>query len=313
MKRRTKINLVVLCSLFLVLTVLWFSGSAGWLVRRAILPRFAPRKLGSSFMIFAFGPEERFTHDTRGVTLLLNPARAEDIVRGALPIASRVLPPGIFVHGFNIQCIWMPHGEKDSSMGVIPLWIVIDRNSGYEPVLKGRMPVNEINRYLKEDLEEGLTSREEWFFGHYEVIYQISFNSMRILSDTGVNAADGRRKLSLLADGKVRIKYDDKPISARTTADVHELRVEVDLTFIPRDDKFALSYEARVTELNMNVNNMLQWGDKRVAESLRKSLEKSMNRRKNKERAMKLKIPAWAARDMIVDLKLSDVQSIPEE
>ncbi len=313
MRRKTKINMVILCSLFVLLTAAWFGGGFGWLVRKVILPRVAPRKFGSSFMIYAFGPEERFTHDTRGVTLLLNPKRANTILKGALPLAHRFLPPGIFVHGFNMQCLWMPHGEKDSSMGVIPLWVVIDRNAGYEPVLKGRMPVDEINRYLKEDMEEGLTSREKWILGHYDIIYKISFESMRILSGTGINAAGGHRKLSLLADGQVRIKFDDKPISARATAKVKELKVEVDMTFIPRDDKFALSYEARVTGLKLNVNNMLPWGDKRIAESLRKSLEKSLNRRKNKERAMKLRIPGWAARDMIVDLKLSDAQVIPEE
>lgn len=277
----------------------------GWLIRKAVLPLFAPRKLGSSFMIYSFESEERFAHETRGVTLMLNPKRVKEIVRSALPLVGRYIPPGLLGHGFRAQCMWMPSGEKESSMGLIPLWIIIDRNAGYEPVLKGRMPINEVNAYLKKDMQEALASKEKWVFGSYVLLYEISFDDMRIISDTGANSLENHRKLSLTADGRVRITFDDNPISARTTAKVQDLKAEVDLTFVPRDDKFALAYDARVTELRLNVNNMLKWGDDKVAESLRKSLEKSLNRSKNKTKAMNLRIPEWAARDMIVDVQLS--------
>lgn len=309
MKKRTKINLVVLCVVFIFLLISWFGGGVGWFIRKAILPRFAPRKLGSSFMIYSFEAEERFEHESRGITLMLNPKRVKEIVRGAFPIGGRYMPPGLLDHGFHAQCMWMPHGEKDSSMGVVPVWIIIDRNAGYEPILKGRMPVNEVNTYLKKDMEEALASKEKWIFGSYIVLYEITFENMRIISGTGATSEENHRKLSLTADGRVRITFDDKPISARTTAKVKELKAEVDMTFVPRGDEYALVYEARVTDLRMNVNNMLKWGDERVAESLRKSLEKSLNRSKNKKKAMKLRIPEWAARDMIVDIQLSAAES----
>jgi hypothetical protein len=308
MKRRTRINVIVLSVLFVVFAVSWFTGGIGLAARKLILPRFAPRKIGSSFMIYSFGKNERFDHQTRGITLMMSPRRARDILRGAFPVAGRYVPPGLLGDGFRGQCMWLPHGEKDSSMGMIPIWLVIDASAGYEPVLKGRMPVDEFNKYVVADMDESLSSREEWIFGHYDLIYQIDFTDMRILSDTGVDLGENRRKLRLYADGRVRIKFDDDPISARTTAKVKELTAEIDMTFIPRDDKYALAYEAKVTELRLNVNNMLKWGDKKVAEKLRKSLEKSLNRKKNKERGMKLRIPEWAARDMIIDIQLSESQ-----
>ncbi len=308
MKRRTRINLIVLSSVFVLFMAAWFTGAIGLAVRKLVLPRLAPRKVGSSFMIYSFGQDQRFDHETRGIILMMNPDRAKEVLRGALPIASRYLPPGLFGDGFRGQCMWLPHGEKDSSMGMIPIWLVIDASVGYEPILKGRMPVDEVNKYLAEDMGNSLSSREEWVFGHYDLIYRITFEEMRILSDMGAEMGDNRRKLRIYADGKVRIKFDDDPISARTTAKVKELTAEIDLTFVPRDDKYALAYEAKVTELRLNVNNMLKWGDDKVAEKLRKSLEKSMNRKKNKERGMKLRIPEWAARDMIIDIQLYEVE-----
>jgi hypothetical protein len=306
MKRRTKRNLIVLTSLFVLLTAAWFGGGIGWLVRKTVLPMFAPRKLGSSFMIYSFESGERFAHESRGFSLLLSPERANAIVNGLLPLGGHFFPPGLVADGLNIQGLWMPRGEKDSSLSVIPVWVSIDKNVGYEPVLKGRMPIDEVNTYLEEDVADSLSSREEWVFGHYTVRYIISFDSMQIISDTGQSLKDGRRKLTLVADGAVRIHFDDEPISARSTADVKELEIVIDMTFIPKEEKYALSYEAKVTKLRLNVNNVLQWGDTKVSDSLRRSLERSMNRSKNKERAMKLRIPEWAVRDMLVDIQLSD-------
>ena len=308
MQRRKKISLIVLSVLFVLFVASWFSGGIGLLLRKAVLPRFAPRKLGSSFMIYSFGDTARFEHETRGITLMLNPERAADMLKGAYPSASRFMPPGLIGDGFRAECMWLPNGEKASSMGMIPIWVVVDRSVGYEPVLKGRMPLAEVNRYLDEDMKDGLVSTEEWIFGHYTLIYNISFEHMRIFSDTGSELTQNKRKLRLYADGRVQIKFDDEPVSARTTAKVKELTAEIDMTFVPRGDEYALSYEAKVTNLRLNVNNMLKWGDDKVAESLRKSLEKSLNRRKNKERALKLKIPEWAPRDIIVDLQLSGTE-----
>lgn len=305
MNRGKKVRLGIIAAILLSGAALWLAGGFGWCIRKCLLPALVPRNIGSSFVVYAFDSGERFEHEKRGITFIVSPERLEEMINGALPLAGKFVPPGLFVHGFNVQCIWMPNGETDSSMGLVPLWVVIDKNCGYQPVIKGRMPLDEVNAYLAEDLEDALTSREKWVFGSYKLIYRISFKSMRILSDSFIEVFDNRRKLTLLADGIVRIKFDDDPVSASTTARIKELRAEVSLQYIPVDEGYALAYNAEVTDLDLNVNNLLRWGDEKVADSLRRSLQKSLNRRKNKERAMRLRIPEWVPRDVILDLQLS--------
>lgn len=309
MKRSQKGCLCITCSLLLI-SVFWFSGVAGIVSRKLVLPLCLPFEMPGGFRVNSVGIENELSDQDDGIVLLVTPARAKAVMMGALPFVSRLVPPGFIADGVRAKCAWVPSGSSFSS-GAIPIYIVIDRRVGDAPTMRGRIPMESVNRFLEEDLGDALSSREKWILGSYIISYKISLDEMTVLSDSPRNPVERGRKLKITALGRVRIVFDDDPVSVRATADVRKLQVELNMSFVPKENGYGLNYTARVTELRMNVNNVLKLGDEMIADNLTKSLERSMNRKKNRERAARLEIPFWFPLDTVIDFKQVNTKKLP--
>ncbi|MFO7870005.1 MAG: hypothetical protein R6V03_01055 [Kiritimatiellia bacterium] len=283
-----------------VIAACWFGGPAGILLRK-ILSGYLPYET-REVTVTAIRRRKASESLKRGLSLRIEPERLMEIITAAYPAAA-ALPRKLVEKGLCVDGYWRP-GEFSLPGGEsIPLKLILeDTRNG--PVLEGRLPVEEVNRSLETELVEKLRRKKKWFLGHYEVVYEPEFVTFALRSQSGpVLTPVTSRKFFFEASGRVKIWFEDSLIAARKTADVKNLFGTINVKVVREDSRTRLSYEAVVDILEADLHDTPPWLERDLIDDLRESLEKSLNRDKNRKRVESLPIPEWAPMDLAVNLR----------
>jgi len=76
-------------------------------------------------------------------------------------------------------------------------------------------------------------------------------------------------------------------------ARVRALQLTWVLLPIVHQDGIGFDYRVRIETLDLSVDQMAPWLEKRLARSLRTSLERSLNRRKKRAKFARARLPRW--------------------
>jgi hypothetical protein len=201
--------------------------------------------------------------------------------------------------------VWNPTDlELPGGIG-LPLGMVVDDGAEPHPRLTGRYRVDDLNTLLREEFGEELSSEEEWFLGHYDLSYRLTFHNFHLRSAT--NAWPDpvvRHELLFDGTGEVRIKFEENLLDISVSGRVKELSGRIILEPIRDDDGVGLLYAVDVTDLDVSIDNLAPWGESRISSVLRRSLDKSLNRKRKRERAARKRFPDWVPLDTAVDIRL---------
>lgn len=302
MKVRKKTVVVIIC--VVMFAGCWFSGLAGRLVGCLILPLLLPLRVNKAIEISALTRDKPPAIHEKGLVLTIGSDRLRKIMHGAFCI-SRLFPPGLIRDGMVLKGSWMPDKFRLPEGNRLPFMIVIDDDTRH-PGLVFRYPAAAVNELMKDEIAEALRSEEEYILGTYNIIYYITFQTLRIYSEEqDLDTAIQARLLICDATGKVRFKFEENLLDLRATGRVKKLRGRFDIRVIRDDEGIGFSYKVKIEELDIDVHNLANWGDRRVSKKLRRSWEKSLNKEKKQKRLAKVRLPEWVPLDLVVDFQLT--------
>ena len=302
--RSIKGLLVVL--LLLVCVVAWQLGWVGSFLRaqvnRWLLPRtaFSERVTLQPFVLAADAMAPTLIE---GIQLTVSPAWTHALLKSS-PVPGFLLPPGFLVDGLMTSgSIRFP--QADDTVYQVPFYIQVQDDVALIPALKVRFPADKLNFVLADVFAENWTDRGEYLFGGYELEQRIRFDLIRIWTFE----TDPIRPLHPLifrarATGRLRYRFRDGWFRARVTARVRELTLSFILIPIAHPDGIGFDYRARIDALELDVNWMPQWGERRVARAVRRSLERSLNRERQRERFANQRLPLWVPMALSVDIEI---------
>lgn len=292
------------------LCVLWFSGVPGRLLAWGIDRYLLPMRIGDVVL-------ERMSGDPppaleTGVLLVVSTERLLPILNGLTPW-TRCVPPGFIRNGMSLHAAYAPLGRALPGDGRIPFTVLFDRPQGDPPLLMARYPADKFNTLVENEAAEDLTDREAWLLGHYELAQEIAFATLEIVSEPIALGREHirRRVLHLHATGRTRYRAQERILGTRATLDVRttirvrDLTGRIVLDIIPGEAGGQLAAQAFVDKVRADVNRVAPWLDRSISEKLRESFERSMNRRRNREKVRDLVLPDWAPLDLRVDLALT--------
>lgn len=303
--RRARTSLVLLLAAVLFATV-WQHGWVGGGLRRHLLPRLLPPLLERQ------GLAVRRLADTalpsapagRGLQVTLSRAYVMDVIeRSPLPVW--LVPPGLVVDGMEILADWLPPDTKEALS--LPCVLRFDASAGLLPRIHIRFPVAEFNTLLGDELAEDWSERGEYMLGHYDLDQRIWFRSLRLEStDMPRRSPSDAIRFRATATGRLRYWFKDGLVSARLTADVRRLAIL--FTFVPvvHDDGTGFDYSARVEVLGIRVDNTAPWLERRVADALGKSIERSQNKPRKKAKMARHRLPSWLPLDVSLDIEFTE-------
>lgn len=306
-KARKRVLAGVVC--LALLAGCWFCGLIGRLLTCGLMPLILPLRVKNVVEITSLACDASPAVPDRGVVLTISSGRLREIIDSALPFA-RLLPPGMIRDGMALRGAWMPDEFRLADRSSLPLMLLVSDEIGVHPRIVGRYPAEHINRLLKQDVVWKSESEEEWILGHYDLCQELTFEACHLYSEEeDLVFPVEKRRLILKAAGKVRYKVKDDfagiHSSARATARVKELRGRIDITIVRDKKGVGFSCNAKVDVLKADFHNVAPVLDGQISEKLRKSLEKSFNRQRKRERFAKKRVPRWAPCDVIVDIQLT--------
>ena len=304
-----------------VLTIVWFCllvllfqrGIVGdWILRRGF-PLALPRRVGHSFEISRVGIEHLSVVPERGLRVSVTPARVKSILRSASP-AGWLVPAGIIRDGTAVYGKWLP--KRSPASNSIPVTVCCNKSAGYSPKVVFRFPFSDFNQILRREMAEKWRDENEYFLGTYNFEQRIWFDSLSIsslprpqpLPEAGATNLPTLR-LNIRATGRLRYKVQDGVFKARITAKVQELSGTITLVPERHDDGVGFIYSCKVDKLKLAVKKMAPWLEKRLAQDLKHSIERSMNKRKRLKKFAQMRIPDWAPFDTVIDIKLLPKQT----
>lgn len=285
--------------------LLWVSGFIGKVLSRWVVSPVLPLEISDLVVLdrLAAGPPPACP--SPGAMLIISPDRAESILNQAIP-QTRWLPPGIAHDGVLL------HGYvKSSALDLslernIPFIVAVDEDIGRRPRLVCRVPAEIVNTVLKENLKDKLASHDDYLLGEYRIIYKPTFETFRLYSvEDYVPEPVRRRRFAFHATGDMRIKLDDKRVRITTDGRVRRLDGIVDVRVLYDHVGYGFWYDVDVRDLRINIKNLQEWLDHGASEKLELALEKALDRRKNKRKLMKRRIPHWAPVDLALDFRLT--------
>jgi len=189
----------------------------------------------------------------------------------------------------------------------MPVRIVTDRRS-VQPKVRCILPLDVVNEYLASDeVMDALSSKEEYFLGSYEIFYKIELDELRVFSDDrDLNPPVTRRDLKCEAKGKVRIKIIENIGRPSVEGKIRKLTGKISVD-VGRDEKGVFfSYRADIDRISLNVDNVMGLADDVLAEKLRKSWEKSLNKEKKRVKFSARRFPEWIPVDIVFEAELKD-------
>ncbi|MBA4388566.1 MAG: hypothetical protein C0404_11330 [Verrucomicrobia bacterium] len=308
-KNRGSRRFVVALLVVALLVVLWVSGLIGRLFTCHLLPALLPMKIGDEFTAISLKYNTPAPKCEKGIMLTIGTSQLRTALKGSLPGTWWMLPRGIIRDRILLEGRWMPRGVKMPRNEGIPVYLAVDDSAGPHPQLVGRYHASALNAILKDEEAFNLRQTEDWVLGQYELVYQIFFDTLTVTSDDEVDAAPiAHRQLKFFATGNVNLKFNDLFLSASATARVSPFNGAFDLRFSRDDDGVIVQYDARIDSLKADVNNLAPWADEKISKELRKSLLKSLNRKKKKDRLAEDRFPSWIPLDVKVDIRI-----VPED
>ena len=287
------------------LVACWGTGLVGRLVARVILPSLLPVEVGDGLYVQAFDQGGAIPRPAKGVVLSIRCDRLHDMLRQASGWA-RLLPPGLFIDRTVLRGRWQPTDPALPGDGRLPFLLVVDDRIEYRPRLAGRFPAADLNALFRSEWDDKLTRERDWFLGSYQLGYKIYFDTFRLTSaKKDIHVAPGSIRYIYEATGDVRIIFEDNLVDATTKARVRTLAGWLDLHVARHPDGFGFAHEFKVNKLVGDIDNLAPWGDEKVSDRLRRSLERSMNRPKKREKLHRVRLPHWIPLDAEVDIQLT--------
>jgi hypothetical protein len=284
----------------------WQRGLIGGGLRRYLLPRLLPPLLerqGIAVRRIA-NTASPSVQAGRGLQITLSRAFVMDVLARS-PFPACFVPPGLVDDGLEIHADWLPPDTKGPLS--LPCVLRFDAAAGLLPRIHIRFPVAELNTLLSDEFAEDWSDRGEYMLGHYDLDQRIWFKTLRLESlDMPRRSSSDAMRFRATATGRLRYWFRDGVVSARLTADVRRLAIL--FTFVPvqHDDGTGFDYSARVEALDIRVDNMAPWLEQRVADALRKSIERSQNKPRKKAKMARHRLPSWLPLDVSLDVQLAE-------
>lgn len=303
--RRVRRSLVLLFLIVLFATF-WQYGWIGGGLRRHLLPRLLPPLLEREGIVV-----RRITYSVappapvaRGLAITMSQAYVMDVLSRS-PVPVWLVPPGLIVDGMAIHADWLPPDTQEALS--LPCVWRLDAGAGLLPQVHIRFPVAELNSLLSEEFAEDWSERGEYVLGHYDLDHRIWFHSLRLESlDMPRESPYAALRFRATATGRLRYWFKDGFVSARLTADVRRLAILFTFAPVVHEDGTGFDYAARVETLDISVDNMAPWLERRVADALRKSMERSQNKPRKKAKMARHRLPAWLPLDVSLEVELTE-------
>ena len=287
-----------------IFALLWFSGALGSLLVRGVGRFLLPVRLGDEGVLTAVGFEVEPELPGQGVAVVISSDRLRRVLREA-SVFSVLVPPGVVRDGFICRGAWFPEDRKEGNDLSIPVVFMVDDGIGDRPLLYGRYPAREFNNLGRDELAHKLTREKDWVLGHYDLTYRPTFYTLSVRSiDDPPEQPVRNRRLAVSCTGKVRFIFEDNLADARATARVRKLDGTLDFRAFRDHEGVGFIYSADIDVLDANVHNMAPWADEKISKELRRSWERSLNRRRRRKRFARKRIPAWVPLDTRIDLEL---------
>ncbi len=303
--RQARPSLILFLFIVLFATV-WQHGWIGSGLRRHLLPRLLPPLLErQGIAVRRIGDAEvPSTPAGRGLQVTLSRAYVMDVLARS-PFPAWLVPPGLVADGMEIHADWLPPDTKEALS--LPCVLRLDAAAGLLPRIHVRFPVAELNTLLSDEFAEDWSDRDEYVLGHYDLDQRIWFRTLRLESlDMPRKSPSDAIRFRATATGRLRYWFKDGIVSARLTADVRRLATL--FTFVPvvHEDGTGFDYSARVEALDIRVDNMAPWLERRVADALGKSIERSQNKRRKKAKMARHRLPSWLPLDVSLEVELTE-------
>lgn len=303
--RRVRRSLVLLLVAVLFATF-WQYGWIGGGVRRHLLPRLLPPLLEPQGIVVRRISRRAAPVEPAGRGLHITMSRAylmELLARS--PVPAWLVPPGLIVDGMAIHADWLPPDTQEALS--LPCVWRLDAAAGLLPRVHLQFPVAELNNLLSDEFAEDWSERGEYMLGHYDLDQRIWFKSLHFESlDMPRQTPSDALQLRGTATGRLRYWFKDGFVSARLTADVRQLAVRFTFAPVVHEDGTGFDYSARVEKLDISVDNMAPWLERRVADALAKSMERSQNKRRKKAKMARHRLPAWLPLDVDLVVELTE-------
>jgi hypothetical protein len=288
-----------------ILVFCWCSGLIGRGIATG-LSLAAPFDMGDGLRINYLQFRTRPAVPARGVVVGMNKDRLDEMIDDALGWRRLFLPPGLIRGKMYLKGLWRPDEVSLPGDG-LPVLIAVDDGFGYVPTLWCRYPSSRFNDLLSDDTLLASSRTKEWMFGHYDLLNKKTFETLSLRTDPlRIGDPIDQRRIECLATGKIRYTFDDTIIGARSTADMRKLVIEVIFKFARSKRGIRISHVATITELDADFGNMAPMLDKSLSEKIRHSMEKSLNKEKNRKRIGSLCVPHWFPLDSMVDIQLTE-------
>ncbi len=300
MKRR-RIRLWVLCIVWLsLIATVWQSGIvAGW-IHAYLLPGMLPKTLDGGFEISRITTDGSPVVPDRGLRISVAPRRLLQMLKAYSPFF-QLLPPGLIRDGVVLHGCWIP--EKAPPEQSLPISISCTDEAGDDPWVVFRFPVKDLNALLRSELAEEWRDEDEYIFGTYVLNQRIWFETLTIQSEDALRIGpDSPVRFLVSAGGKLRYNFEDGVIDATITAKVKHLDGVLEFTPVRHEDGVGFDYICKVDRLDVAVDNMAPWLERKLAGELRQSIEKSMNKRRKRRKVAAVRLPNWVPLNVVVDV-----------
>jgi hypothetical protein len=302
---RKRIRLWGLCSVWLLCAVLaWQRGVVGDAIRKHGAAHVLPVDLGDGFTITRVAVEDRALAPVRGACLSFSPDLFRDVLRNVSPWFA-FLPPGVIREDVVLHGVWLPEGAPPEL--ALPLMISCNRKARRSPWFSFRFHVDDLNALLRVEMADDWHESEEYLFGHYDLNQRIWFRTLSIQSENAYRKHPNTPvKLYVHATGRMRYNVEDGIIDATITPDVKALDGLVQLTPVYHDDGIGFDYLSSIDSFKIAVDNMAPWLERKIAAELKSSMERSLNKRRKRERYSKIRMPLWVPLNVVVDIEISE-------
>mgnify|MGYP006865023567 CR=1 FL=1 len=298
-------RLWLLCAVWIAcILFIWNSGIVGnWLLLR-IGPRFLPRDIDEGFFITRVAIDDCALVPDRGLCVSMSPSRLRKLLRDVSPLFA-LLPPGIIQEDVVLHGHWLP--EKASPEHTLPITLSCNHEAGDAPWAVFRFPVDDLNALLKAELAEEWRETESYIFGSYDLNQRVWFRTLSVQSeDAPRGLPDAPIRFTIGATGKLRYNFEDGIIDATISAKVKRLNGTIAFRPVRHRNGIGFQYECHVDELSIAVDNMAPWIERKLADELKASIERSMNKRRKREKYERMRLPLWTPLNLVVDVAVSE-------
>ncbi len=305
-RRRPGRRLILALLAAALAAALWMGGPAGYAITHWAAPRLLPAGIGPGLVL------QRLDHapadcPSPGILLTISPGRARRLAEAATPWA-RLLPRGLLHEGLVLRGLLRTATLADApGLPDVPLLVAIRPTPGDAPVLSVRAPAPLVNRLLREEAGDALDSRDDYALGDYRLVYKPQFETLHLrTTDTRLPDPTLRRHIAFEATGSIRLRFEDSLARITTDGRVKRLAGRIALRILREGRAYRLWYDADLTALDVNFKNVQNGLDRMTSAKLERALEKTLDRRRNKQRLLKkVLLPSWTPVDLALDCRLT--------